>query len=41
MVDFNDSGISYSQLIQLLRHMYSDHVKIESRYIYDLLAVSY
>jgi len=41
VVDFNDSGISYNQLNQLLRHMYSDHVKIDSKSIYDILAVSY
>jgi len=40
VVDFNDSGISYDQLMQLLRHIYSDNIKIESKYIYDLLSVS-
>lgn len=40
VVDFNDSGISYYQLIQLLKHMYSDYVKIDSKHIYDILAVS-
>ena len=40
VVDFNDSGITYDQLMQLLRHIYSDNIKIESKFIYDLLSVS-
>ena len=40
VVDFNDSGISYDQLYLLLRHIYSDNTKIESKYIDDLLSVS-
>ena len=40
VVDFNDSGISYDQMMQLLKHIYSDYIKIESKYIYDLLSVS-
>ena len=40
VVDFNDSGITYSQLFQLLKHIYSDNMKIDSKFIYDLLSVS-
>ncbi len=40
IVDFNDSGITYEQLLSLLRHIYSDNIKIESKCIYDLLSVS-
>ena len=40
VVDFNDSGISYDQMMQLLKHIYSDNMKIESKFIYDLLSVS-
>jgi hypothetical protein len=40
VVDFNDSGISFDQMMQLLKHMYSDNMKIESKFIYDLLSVS-
>ena len=40
IVDFNDSGISYEQLYQLLRHIYSDNLKIESKYIDDLLSLA-
>jgi hypothetical protein len=40
VVNFNDSGISYQQLMILLKHIYSDNIKIESKSIYDLLAVS-
>lgn len=40
VVDFNDSGIPYEQFYQMLKHIYSDHMKIESKYIYDLLSVS-
>ena len=39
MVDFNDSGITYNQLISVLKHMYSDYVKIDAKSIYDLLSV--
>jgi len=41
VVDFNESGISYEQLIRLLKHIYSDNLKIESKFIYDLLSVSH
>ena len=37
VVDFNDSGISYDQLYELLKHIYSDNIKIESKYIFELL----
>jgi len=40
IVDFNDSGISYDHLMQLLKHIYSDFVKIDSKYIYDLLQLA-
>lgn len=40
VVDFNDSGITYDQLFQLLKHIYSDNMKIDSKFIYDLLSVS-
>lgn len=40
VVDFNESGISYEQLVRLLKHIYSDNVKIESKYIYDLLSLA-
>jgi len=40
VVDFNDSGISFDQLMQLLRHIYSDHIKIEPKFIYDILALA-
>lgn len=33
VVDFNDSGITYSQLFQLLKHIYSDNMKIDSKFI--------
>ena len=41
VVDFNDSGISYDQLFQLLKHIYSDNMKIDIKFIYDLLSVSF
>lgn len=37
VVDFNDSGISYDQLYELLKHIYSDNIKIDSKYIFELL----
>jgi CRISPR/Cas system CSM-associated protein Csm5 (group 7 of RAMP superfamily) len=40
VVDFNDSGITYNQLMSLLRHIYSDNIKIESKSIYDLLSLA-
>ena len=40
MVNFNDSDITYNQLYELLKHIYSDNIKIESKFIYDLLTVS-
>lgn len=40
VVDFNDSGITYDQLFQLLKHIYSDNMKIDSKFIYDLLSLA-
>mmetsp|Transcript_8703 Transcript_8703/g.14762 ORF Transcript_8703/g.14762 Transcript_8703/m.14762 type:complete len:171 (-) Transcript_8703:72-584(-) len=40
VVDFNDSGISYDQLVYLLSHIYSDNLKIDSKKLFDLLALA-
>lgn len=40
LVNFNESGVSYDMMMQLLRHMYSDHQKIDSKSIYELLALA-
>lgn len=40
VVNFNDSELSYDQLLNLLRHVYSDNIKIESKNIYDLLQLA-
>lgn len=40
VVNFNDSGLTYAQLMNLLRHIYSDNIKVEGKHIYDILSVS-
>ena len=35
-----DSDINYEQLMQMLKHIYSDQITIEPKFIYDLLKVS-
>ena len=39
-VDLSRSNISYEQLMRLLRHIYSDSAKIDSKHIFDIVQVS-
>jgi len=36
---YND--VPYELFLMFLKHIYSDTVKVESKYVYDLLSVSY
>lgn len=38
VVNYND--VPYDFMMMFLRHLYSDSLKVESKYIYELLSVS-
>ena len=40
VVDLSRANISYEQLMRLLRHLYSDTAKVDSKHIFDILCVS-
>ena len=40
VVDLSRANITHEQLMRLLRHIYSDTAKVESKHVFDILEVS-